>query len=630
MVARFSERRPATGGLGGEGALKLLGRPHLDAHVVLVREAVQNSWDAKDGDDGVVVEFELGIRTLTQRERSVMRSEIFTSLPESGLFAGGHGTGRELAEVLDSDQIRVLTLTDRGTHGLGGPVRADQAPAAGQPTDFIDLVFNIGQPPDKTLGGGTYGFGKTIAYLVSSCRTVLIHSRTRWNGRWQHRLIAQTIGNQYELQGSTYTGRHWWGVPNSQGVEPVTSQAARELGESMGLPSFGAGGGTTIAVIEPVLGSRTVDQAATFMANAIAWNFWPKMIASPPLPPAMTFRVLVEGREIPIPDPETTPPLNLFVEALRRARDDKGPTGKSDSGLSRVEDIRSLRPKAFLGRAAVVKGPTEPPPQLDEGTDDDGESPTAAAFTEPAHHIALMRSAELVVQYMEGPPLLSSDVQWAGVFRASAEADKAFAESEPPTHDEWRPKLVGDSAERTKVNVGLREIRKLLKEEFAPIAVEPESVPGASPVLVADRLGGLLLSNSGTGASLATRPPTRMPAPRRRARIKFGHHQAAFEDGRRVLRVDFDVEPVAGSAGTELSADVWAAAGDGGREADPPVDAPVPRVLGFERTGRLIEGATIHVPASESDGWTLIVDQPDRVAVALDVRAAPHDEAAAI
>jgi hypothetical protein len=442
MVARFSERRPATGGLGGEGALKRLGRPHLDAQVVLVREAVQNSWDARDGDGGVV-EFELGIRTLTPREREVMRSGIFTSLPECGVFAVGHGTGRELSDVLDSNEIRILTLTDRGTHGLGGPVRADQPHAPGQPTDFIDLVFNIGQPPDKELGGGTYGFGKTIAYLVSSCRTVLIHSRTRWNGRWQHRLIAQTIGNQYQHNGATFTGRHWWGVPNSQGVEPVTSQTARELSERIGLPSFGAGGGTTIAVLDPVLGSRTVDQAATLIANAIAWNFWPKMIAEPPLSPAMTFRVLVEGREIPIPDPETTPPLNLFVEALRRARDESGPTGRSDSGLSRVEDIRSLRPNALLGRAAVVKGPTEATPQLDEGTDDDGESPTAAAFTEPAHHIALMRRAELVVKYMEGPPLLGTDVQWAGVFRASEEADKAFAESEPPTHDEWRSKLVG-------------------------------------------------------------------------------------------------------------------------------------------------------------------------------------------
>lgn len=627
MVARFSERRPATGGLGGEGALKLLGRPHLDAHVVLVREAVQNSWDARDGDGGVV-EFELGIRTLTALERTILRSEIFTSVPERGVFAGGHGTGRELADVLDSDQIRILTLTDRGTHGLGGPVRADQAPAPGQPTDFIDLVFNIGQPPDKELGGGTYGFGKTIAYLVSSCRTVLIHSRTRWNGRWQHRLIAQTIGNQYHFRGATYTGRHWWGVPTLHGVEPVTSQTARELSEGIGLPSFGAGGGTTIAVLDPVLGSRTVDQAATFMSNAIAWNFWPKMIAEPPLPPAMTFRVLVDGREIPIPDPERTPPLNLFVEALRRARDESGPTGRSASGLSRLEDIRSLRPKALLGRAALVKGPTEPTPQLDEGADDDGEPQTAAAFTEPAHHVALMRRAELVVKYMEGPPLLGTDVQWAGVFRASEEADKAFAESEPPTHDEWRPKLVGGSADRTKVNVGLREISKLLKDEFAPIAVEPEPVPGASPVLVADRLGDLLVSGSGTGAAPTPKAPTSRSSGRRRASISFGRRRVAFENDRRVLRVDFDVEPVPGSVGTELSADVWAAAGDGGREVEPPVDAPIPRVVGFERAGHLLAAATIQVPVNHSDGWTLIVDQPDGVAVALDLRASAADQVA--
>jgi hypothetical protein len=192
-------------------------------------------------------------------------------------------------------------------------------------------------------------------------------------------------------------------------------------------------------------------------------------------------------------------------------------------------------------------------------------------------------------------------------------------------------KARGGSADRRKVNVGLREIGKLLKDEFSPIAVEPEPVPGTSPVLVADRLGGLLVSGSGTGAAApAPNPPTTGTPRRRKASIRFGRRRVAFENDRRVLRVDFDVEPVPGSAGTELSADVWAAAGDGGREADPPVDAPVPWVLGFERTGRLLGAATIQVPVNDSEGWTLIVDQPEGVAVALDLRASAADEVPAV
>jgi hypothetical protein len=52
--------------------------------------------------------------------------------------------------------------------------------------------------------------------------------------------------------------------------------------------------------------------------------------------------------------------------------------------------------------------------------------------------------------------------------------------------------------------------------------------------------------------------------------------------------------------------------------------------VGFERNGRLIEGAAIQVPGIESEGWTLIVDQPDGVAVALDLRAASREGAVVV
>src|SRR3954452_8843338 len=62
MVERYSEPYTATGGLAAEGVINQLGRPDIEPLEVLVREAVQNCWDAKRRD-------ERGIRVAIGRRR---------------------------------------------------------------------------------------------------------------------------------------------------------------------------------------------------------------------------------------------------------------------------------------------------------------------------------------------------------------------------------------------------------------------------------------------------------------------------------------------------------------------------------------------------------------------------------
>ena len=62
QTERFSEPYTATGGLAAEGVLNQLGRPDIEPLEVLVREAVQNCWDAKRRD-------ERGIRVAIGRQR---------------------------------------------------------------------------------------------------------------------------------------------------------------------------------------------------------------------------------------------------------------------------------------------------------------------------------------------------------------------------------------------------------------------------------------------------------------------------------------------------------------------------------------------------------------------------------
>ena len=67
-----SERVSATGNLASEGVLNQLGRPRLDPLTVLVREAVQNSWDARSTDSTQLL-FGLSSRTLSGPQVRLLR-----------------------------------------------------------------------------------------------------------------------------------------------------------------------------------------------------------------------------------------------------------------------------------------------------------------------------------------------------------------------------------------------------------------------------------------------------------------------------------------------------------------------------------------------------------------------------
>src|SRR4051812_8210841 len=159
QLERYSEPYNATGGLAAEGVINQLGRPDIEPLEVLVREAVQNCWDAKRQD-------ERGIRVLIGRTRldlaelDAIRSTLLPDPPP----------GLPLSEEL-SPGLELLHFADFGTDGLGGPTRADDQ-GTGEARDFVDFVRNIGQPPDKELGGGSFGYGKAAFYIASRARTI--------------------------------------------------------------------------------------------------------------------------------------------------------------------------------------------------------------------------------------------------------------------------------------------------------------------------------------------------------------------------------------------------------------------------------------------------------------------------
>jgi hypothetical protein len=610
----FSEEFPPHGALAAEGFSKLLGRPHLDPLTVLVRETAQNSWDARLPRS--TVGFSIDGYTLDDRQWDALAYNVFNDVPPDGL---------PLNEPFEKDSLDVLVISDRHTLGLGGPTRADQ-PTDG-PTDYVDLLMNVGVGGHE-FGGGTYGFGKTIAYIVSRARTIVVHSRTS-NGlpNPETRLIASGIGDKFVHHRKRYTGRHWWGRVISGVPEPLTGRAAEKLARAIGFPGFDDDEtGTSIMVIDPDFGDREPADAIRFLADAVTWNLWPKLVRIKGRQP-MRFSVRWNGDQVPVAHPNDVAPLHGFVQALEALRDDDAPF-RRDDGLELI-NIRAQRPNRRLGRLALYTFVTRPRPLSPRAGDGDEEEEieplNAAAFTGNAHHVALMRAPELVVTYLAGPELSDTSLEWGGVFVCDRDLDGAFAAAEPPTHDDWQPMLVAEKRDRRVVNVALREIRDTVRSNVG--LAQGRARPGSTSVArIADALAGLVGAVPGAGPGRAPKERGGTGG-RRRPTIIDPRCGPVLLDGTRLSRLDFGLAaPTPGPVRIEIRAGVATNDG-GGIETDPPAGSPVPLLVQLEGpTSVDVNGssvATFEADVPTSSEWTVVATSPDDVMVAFDVHVEP-------
>lgn len=485
------------GDLIGEGARKLLGQPKVAPVALLVRETAQNSWDARIAND---LEFTMSLRKLSPEQLDTLRSRVLTGRPD----------GLGLKNTFEKDEVWVLEISDRGSKGLGGPVRPDTPVHPGEPMDFVNMVFNIGAPSDRRLGGGTYGFGKAVGYLTSACGTTLVWSHAKSSDSTdvvEARLIGSAIGDGWEDQDHRYTGRHWWGVVDSEGrIGPVLGKDADEVASTVFESSFGEGDtGTSIMIIDPVLGGPDREADAQMLSEAVLWNLWPKMVPTKDGTVPMNIKVLLNGKSMEIPDPQDHPLLEAYTECLIAVRGSVSGI-KTDVPLGEVCEIWQQRPRRLLGHLAMKRFASF------------GTAPTTSDIDPlrgSSHHVCLMRHAELVVTYDEQRELDDAGYHWAAVFQPTEETDASFSAAEPPAHDEWIPNSITDRDQKSAVTVALRNIREKCSSFAAPKMEQVDSIDDAGesvPVIyLANSLSGLVASSGED----APRPPGRKKHGRR-------------------------------------------------------------------------------------------------------------------
>ncbi|WP_327275034.1 hypothetical protein OG609_26090 [Streptomyces sp. NBC_01224] len=627
-----SQPYPPEGASAAEGIRNQLGRPELDLLTILVRESAQNSWDARIPESSAPVDYRIDMWTVGPAHAGAWRELLLNGAPaERDSFP--------LHEVLRRSSIRVMAVSDRGTRGLGGPTRAD---AFDLERDFVSFIRNIGEPRDNALGGGTYGFGKGIFYLLSNAGTILVHSRCRTaHGGYETRLIGCTLWKSYVANESggnrRHTGRHWWGDTSDAVVEPLTGQDAEAVARRLGLRPFGPEEtGTMVVVIDPILDELTPVEAAGYLAESIAWHLWPKMINTGGRPSDMRFSVTCDGVDFPVPDPRETRPLNMFVAAYEKMT---GPDGG---------ELHCNRPKRYLGRLGLEKRITPPlePSRASRMVD----------IEDIVHHVCLMRPAELVVTYRPGPKPPSVNQGYAGVFRADESMDEIYARAEPPTHDAWNPQSL-ERPESTFVQTTFRRIGEALDNLLSLGGV---ARPGASSVALgaassffsglvggAWGIGGATAYSKpgsittrrkskvndeeestaplGTGryspktASLSAEDATaggpgesgRAAAPRRRPRVQYvGDPYYEDREDTSLLVQEFRL-PAPGPQRVQVDLAVTLP-GSGGRETDPPIGASMPELVGWEDSDGQVHGSdAFEIEGGESLWRVLVLPAPD-------------------
>ncbi|MGW6817635.1 hypothetical protein [Streptomyces sp. NPDC055005] len=474
----------ADGGITARGLLSQLGSPGLSGLTLLVREAAQNSWDARLPDQDVV-RFRLDLATVGAGHGAAWRR----------LFAGGSSRGARrdgvFRPLVQAKSLRYLAISDRGTMGLAGPTRSDAGKTARR--EWARFVLNSGDRDGGTrsASGGTFGYGKSALFRMSKVGCVLAYTRFRDDdGRLRSRFIGVAIHESFWDGRTRYTGRHWWGLPEAGHCEPLTDTRADAAARELGIAGFaGEETGTTLVVVDPDLTDPTlpdsdntpelsVAEAGTYLADAAAWNLWPILLGDRDR--RMSVAVTANGVDVPVPDEGSDAALAFFAGAYRQVADGTGPVlacGKPYKELGRFAH-------AFTFGALVT-------------------SPAARELgVEGApRHVCLLRGPELVVRYHPGPERSNPDAGYAAVFKVHAELDETFARAEPPTHDAWEYRQL-QGREATFVRTAGRRLKEQCDRLSGAQARKAVKVGSYAMGSVAQRLGHLLAGPGGTGSAV--------------------------------------------------------------------------------------------------------------------------------
>lgn len=500
---------PMMGYISAGGVIRTINVSDLSIPEVFLREAVQNSFDAKREDCSSI---NFGMRAYNFTEEQLTN---FKNLFEEGSALKPSFYKKYLASKINKGMFNI-EVTDTDTIGLTGfPGVTDRND---NKQHFYKFVYVTGNDKgNDSNAGGSYGFGKAAFYSFSKIRTICIYSRIKTDilklGEpvYQSRFIIATVDERIR---DTLCDRCWWGReakynnnPASYAA-PILDSQADEIAVSIGIKKFKEEEtGTRLLILDAGIGEvnrdfeneiivKSMDDIFQYdIPRYILHWYWPKIVTE-----EINFSLEYKGKKILIDDPADVYPYSEFVKAFEDGRKKYSDRRVQDgNGYKRV---CMSRPVAELGFVSVKKS------KVSVGRKCEYRD-LFKNFENPIPTVAFMRGIGHIVFYKHynflDPKIMKETC--FGVFKVNktactsngtqGEIDRYFRDIEDQTHERWVHKkdkgpnflarVENDVEEVIKSTVSIEEITE---NAVANLSVVIQRTLGSKLMLAPTSYGG--------------------------------------------------------------------------------------------------------------------------------------------
>ena len=250
-------------GISGSSLLRVIQNNDMPILDLLVREAIQNSLDAKL-DNIASVDIAINI----------------SKFDENKLANSIEPFGDMLLEKYKNRKLDTfISFSDTNTTGLVGPKNMSEV-VNNNYGKFINLIFNIGKAQTMENAGGSWGYGKTVYYRVG-IGLVIFYSRIRIGDKYESRMVISLVEDEedtiipsYKNESRPKTGIMWFGKKNDEfdQFNPVTNEEdIEQILKIFNLKPF-EGESTGTKVIIPFIDERKLLDDTNKDDNALPWN----------------------------------------------------------------------------------------------------------------------------------------------------------------------------------------------------------------------------------------------------------------------------------------------------------------------------------------------------------------------
>ena len=482
------------------------------AAALLVREVIQNSWDAalerRDAEqtsEPFEVRFKFRHESNSRRREIAERLGLWELSYRAATVANRRSLGLDdtdcLVDLDEDDDLTLLEISERAGGGMYGPWVGDKS-------KLWLALCSIGMTSEVAGRGGSYGYGKAGLIRGSAIRTVVAY--TCFEERPEElgvtrRLLGMTYWDSHAFDGTSWTGSARFGqLRQGTGVEPYENDEADVVAEHLGLrvrdPSVESDLGSSFLLVEPTVEVGDV-------VSAIERYWWPALYEQ-----SLHFEAVVEDAEGDEhhPRPQSSETIRPFITAYEVA------TTPQDNRRGSVRRRAFRRHGEFdspgvLGLIADQAGWSHP--EYSEGE----------SGVEHRSLVALVRTPRMVVEYLDAG---ASAPFVRGVFVADESVNEPLRLTEPKAHDAWQ--TVASSDVPARYADLAKALTRRIKQAVASFRGHLTPIPKPAENLRMpefDRIMRLLMRGGGGGD-----PPPPKPDERPFS-IRPGGRLSAKEDG---------------------------------------------------------------------------------------------------